>query len=923
MCLEVLTLAKVTIYIDGAPHEVEDGQNLLEACVELRLNVPYFCWHPAMGSAGACRQCAVTQYANEQDTRGRIVMSCMTPVQKDMRISLGDAGSTEFRESVIEGLMTNHPHDCPVCDEGGECHLQDMTLMTGHDYRSYRFEKRTYRNQDLGPFINHEMNRCIQCYRCVRFYRDYAGGEDLQEFASKNHVSFGRFEDGALESEFSGNLVEVCPTGVFTDASQKQHYTRRWDLSMSPSVCQHCGVGCNITPGERYGAVRRVRNRYNGEVNGFFLCDRGRYGYEFINSEKRVRKVLRRVSAEAIEKGQGPFEEISKADALKEIGTLLKDRNRVIGVGSGRASIESNFALRELVGEDRFFMAANTVDHGLTQEILDILCNGGVETPSLRDIGEAEAVLVLGEDLTNVAPMMALQVRQAVRNVPRAESRKLGIPDWNDIAVREVVQQAKGPFYSATVDATKLDDVATKTLRAAPQDIARLGYAIAHAIDSTAPDLSDLDDATRSLAAEIAAALRGVKNAVIISGPSLRSEEVVRAAANVAFALQRNGHAVKLAYTALECNTMGLGLLDGGTLDQAAQAIREGKADTLVVLESNLFRHIDEATVDAMLSGVKTIISLVHTIGKTSSRAHYLLPVGTFAESDGTVVNNEGRAQRHFQAFVPEGDIQESWRWLFELQQAAGREGLGTEITLDLVLDALAAKEPDLAEAESLVPDAMFRIGGRKIPRQSHRYSGRTAMRANIKVSEDGVPQDTDSPYGFTMEGFGRKTPPQLVASFWSPGWNSPQAVTRFQEEVGGPLRGGDPGVRLIEPEAGEQLGYYTPAAAAFVPKTNERLIVPLYHIYGSDELSALSPPVAERAPAMLYVAVNAEDGEALQAMRDGDSVELTLNDQVLRLPIRLRPDLPKGTVGLPVGLAGQLWRNLPAMGVIRRGGSQ
>lgn len=910
-------MAKVNIYIDGKPHEVEDGQNLLEACVELRLNVPYFCWHPAMGSAGACRQCAVKQYANEQDTRGRIVMSCMTPVQKDMRVSLGDADSKEFRGSVIEGLMTNHPHDCPVCDEGGECHLQDMTLMTGHDYREYRFDKRTYRNQNLGPMINHEMNRCIQCYRCVRFYRDYAGGDNLQEFASKNHVSFGRFEDGPLESEFSGNLVEVCPTGVFTDASQKQHYTRRWDLSMSPSVCQHCAVGCNITPGERYGSVRRVRNRYNGEVNGFFLCDRGRYGYEFVNSEKRVRKVLRRKADDTPDPKFGPFEEITKAAALKEIGALLKDSPRAIGIGSPRASLEANFALRELVGEEHFYLSLNEDERSLSLLTLDILCNGGVETPSLRDIAEAEAVLVLGEDLTNVAPMMALNVRQAVRNKPRETTRKMGIPDWNDIAVREVVQEAKGPFYSATVDETKLDDVATKALHAAPQDIARLGLAIAHYINPSAPPVLDLDDATAALAHEIATALSSVSKAVILSGPSLRSGAVIQAAANVAFALKQNGRDVQLGYTAPACNTVGLAFLDGKPLEEAFAAVKEGRADTVVILEANLYRSAPAAQVSAFLAAAKHVVSLVHNVGPTSSKAEYLIPVGTFAEGDGTLVNNEGRAQRFFQSFVPEGDIQESWRWLFELQQAAGREGMGREINLDMVLDALAAKEPDLAEAENLVPDAMYRIGGRKIPRQSHRYSGRTAMKANIKVSEEGVPQDSDSPFGFTMEGFGRKTPPQLVASFWSPGWNSPQAVTRFQEEVGGPLRGGDPGVRLIEPGAG--MPYFNITREAFVPSTKDRLIVPLYHIFGSEELSAQSPPVAERSP-MMYVAVNAEDGEALQAMRDGDSVELSIDGEVLRLPIRLRPGLAKGCIGMPVGLAGQPWRALPAMGTIRRG---
>src|SRR6478736_4648719 len=201
-----------TILIDNRRYEVPGRQNLLAACLSLGFNLPYFCWHPAMGSVGACRQCAVKQFRDEHDTHGRVVMACMTPVADGTRLSIDDPEATAFRQSIIEWLMTNHPHDCPVCDEGGECHLQDMTVMTGHDYRRYEFKKRTYRNQYLGPFVNHEMNRCIQCYRCVRYYRDYAGGDDLNAFALRNMVFFGRHEDGVLENEFSGNLVEICPT---------------------------------------------------------------------------------------------------------------------------------------------------------------------------------------------------------------------------------------------------------------------------------------------------------------------------------------------------------------------------------------------------------------------------------------------------------------------------------------------------------------------------------------------------------------------------------------------------------------------------------------------------------------------------------------------------------------------------------------
>src|SRR5512147_2679935 len=262
-----------TIIVDNRSYTVDERQNLLAACLGHGLNVPYFCWHPAMGSVGACRQCAVKQFKDDRDQSGRLVMSCMTPAINGTRISIDDPEAKAFRASVIEWLMVNHPHDCPVCDEGGECHLQDMTAMTGHVYRRYRGRKRTWRNQDLGPFVTHEMNRCIQCYRCVRFYRDYAGGRDLDVFGSRDRVYFGRTEDGTLESEFSGNLVEVCPTGVFTDKTLKEHYTRKWDLQTAPSICVHCAVGCNTIAGERSGLLRRILNRYHHAVNGYFLCD--------------------------------------------------------------------------------------------------------------------------------------------------------------------------------------------------------------------------------------------------------------------------------------------------------------------------------------------------------------------------------------------------------------------------------------------------------------------------------------------------------------------------------------------------------------------------------------------------------------------------------------------------------------------------
>ncbi len=871
------------IFVDGKPYEMNPEQNLLHGCLSAGFNLPYFCWHPALGSVGACRQCAVKQFKDENDKRGRIVMACMTPAAEGTRISIDDPEAVTFRAAIIEGLMLNHPHDCPVCDEGGECHLQDMTVMTGHDYRTYRFEKRTFRNQYLGPLVNHEMNRCIQCYRCVRYYRDYAGGRDLNSFALHHTVFFGRHEDGVLESEFSGNLVEICPTGVFTDKTLKRHYTRKWDLQFAPAICVHCGLGCNIDAGERYGTLRRVVNRYNYEVNGYFLCDRGRFGYEFVNHERRFRRPLlngRPVSAEA---------------ALSRLRELV-DRGKAIGIGSPRASLESNFALRKLVGAERFFSGAGDDQRRLIRLMLDILRRGPARSPSLREIELSDAVLILGEDVTNVAPRMALALRQSVRQQPMEIARKLRIPLWMDAGVREAMQNLKGPLYIAAPYATRLDEIAAGAFQAAPQDIARLGFAVAHELDAGSPE-----GAGHPRAAEIAGAFRDAKRPLVVSGPSCNSEAIIQAAANVARAA-----GAALSFVAPECNSFGAELLGGRPLTDALQAVREGEADTVIILENDLYRRLPAAAAKAFLDGAAHVVAVDHLSNSTTGHAELVLPAGTFAESDGTFISSEGRAQRFFQVFVPDGEIRESWRWL----------GEGFWNCLDDVLAAIARERPDLARACEAAPPARFRIAGAKVPREPHRYSGRTAMLAHINVSEPKPPDDPDSPLAFSMEGASRGVPGSLIPYFWSPGWNSIQATNTYQKEIAGPLRGGDPGVRLLEPPpaAGPEKpgSYFTGVPAAFELRSGEWLIVPIYHIFGSEELSLSAPAIAELA-VKPYVAVNDD------SFPEGAEVEVSFCGSSYRLPALRRPDLPRGVAGVPAGVPPLAGAALPAWGKIAR----
>jgi NADH-quinone oxidoreductase subunit G len=856
----------------------------------------------------------VKLFNDAADKQGKIVMACMTPAADGTRISIDDPEARAMRAAVIEFLMVNHPHDCPVCDEGGECHLQDMTVMTGHTYRRFRFKKRTHRNQDLGPLVNHEMNRCIQCYRCTRFYNDYAGGRDFGVFGWHNHVYFGRHADGALESEFSGNLVEVCPTGVFTDKTLKEHYTRKWDLQTAPSVCVHCGLGCNTIPGERYGMLRRIRNRYNGEVNGYFLCDRGRYGYEFVNSDRRIRQAL-------IRESDAPAP-VSRDEAIRRAAELLREPGRAVGIGSPRASLEANFALRTLVGPGRFHAGVSDAEARLLAGAIDILRRGPARPASMHEARCADAVLVLGEDVTNSAPMLALALRQSVLQKGMVAARKLGIAEWDDGTNREVIQRDFGPLYIASPDAGKLDDVATEVYRAAPDDIARLGFAVAHALAADAPAVPDLPDGVRALADRIATALRGAARPLVVSGLGCRSEAVMQAAANGASALCAAGRPAGICLTVPEANSLGLALMGGGPLTAAAEALRSGAADTLVILENDLYRRAERTTIDALLAAAKHVIAIDHLANLTTERAEIVLPAATFVEGDGALVNNEGRAQRYLKVFAPEGDVQDSWRWLRDLAVAAGRMKQGEWPNLNAVMAAMAEAMPVFAPVLEIAPPADFRVAGARLPRQPHRYSGRTAMYADRDVHEPQPPQDVDSPLAFSMEGYSGPPPSALIREYWAPGWNSVQALNKFQQEVGGPLLGGDPGRRLIEPAPGAGTEWFRGVPPAFHPVAEvvpigaggddtRGLAVPLYHIFGSEELSVLSRGVAHLSPGP-YVALRPDDAARI-VVKEGGLVCVTAAGAEYRLPVRLRPSLPEGVVGLPAGLAGGPVVDLPA----------
>jgi NADH-quinone oxidoreductase subunit G len=398
------------LIIDNIEIEVPKDTRLIEAARQAGIVIPHFCYHPALGSAGACRMCAVK--CLEGPVKG-IQMSCMIPVQDGMVVSTTDEEAVKMRSLVIEWLMINHPHDCPVCDEGGECLLQDYTVAGGHGIRRYRGKKRTYINQYLGEYIQHEMNRCIQCYRCVRFYQEFAGGKDLGALGRGNLIYFGRKEDGALESPFSGNLADICPTGVYTDKPARFR-ARFWDYDMAPSVCPQCSLGCNTIPAARYRELLKTMARRNDAVNGWFICDRGRFNNHPVNCPDRPRCPT--VDGRVVDWDEAVDALVTRIGELFE----LHGEGSIALVGSTRMSLEGNLLLSRLDEcMDAGALCYFTDDAEAETAMTAVSLLNAEKTVSMAEIGSADCIVLLAADLLEEGPMMALAVRQAWRGGAR------------------------------------------------------------------------------------------------------------------------------------------------------------------------------------------------------------------------------------------------------------------------------------------------------------------------------------------------------------------------------------------------------------------------------------------------------------------------------------------------------------------------
>jgi len=886
------------ISIDGKSYQVEEGKNLLEICQALGLELPYFCWHPALGSVGSCRQCAVMVYQNEDDTRGRITMACMTPVVEGQRLSLKDPKVEKFRSLLIEATMTSHPHDCPVCEEAGECHLQDMTLKSGHINRRYQGPKRTHRNQYLGPFINHEMNRCIGCYRCVRFYRDYCGGTDLNVFASRNNIYFGRAEEGCLENEFSGNLADVCPTGVFTDKTFAQHYSRKWDLQSAPSICVHCSVGCNIYPGERNGTLRRITNRFNPDINGHFICDRGRFAYDFVNHNERLTEAWQR-NYET--KSTDQLTQENAQAALKKILTDPKkasQKTSVVAIGSSRSSLENNFTLRAMVGENNFYSDAKQLEQNQINSLLQHYQNVQ-QSNSLKELEGAEVVLIVGEDITQTAPRIALSVRQMTKNAGKCKAANIGVKYWSAAEVKNIAQDLKSPLHIVSAHSTHLDDVACTTFQRNPRDQIELIEQITCYINTSIN--TDNEKASSDIsqhAMQIANDLKCATTPFIITGTNLGQGELFDATLNLSQSLHHLNDNSGFICTLSQANSLSLSLITKtqNHLDSAIERLELNPPDCLIILETDLYRKYEPARLEALFNNVKNIVVLDHLMTRTAEQADLLLPTTSFAESHGSWINYEGRLQSSIACFPPNNHRRPAHQWLSN----------GTQF--HSLINDLAGFLDCFKELPSLYP---LESSDFNLARKSVRNTGRTSLNSYIDIKE--IPPDTDasSPYQFSQEGLASNANKSVMhtesapAYIWSPGWNSSEALNNFKHDVNGSINGTHPCILLFK-DIVIQPGYLKNISVQAVmntPPEGALYILPYHHIFSEDEVAGYVSNIQKQSPEQ-SIKLNSEQAKA-RGFEKNETLTIsfeTNNKKVDKtsLPLILDDSIPDGVALLP-----------------------
>ncbi len=649
---------EITLVVDGLEVTATEGEMLVDAAKGGDVEIPVFCYEPKLGGpVGACRMCLV-----EIEGIPKLQTACSTPVRDGMVVYTRTDRVVEAQNAVVEFLLVNHPLDCPVCDKGGECPLQDIAMGWGPGRSRFTEPKRHFRKPvPLSPLVRIDRERCILCYRCVRFSQEVAEDEQLQLLERGANSYVGTFDERPYIAPFHGNIIELCPVGALT-AEAYRFRARPWEIEDSGSICTLCPSQCNVKFTVRDERVERVLARDNQDVDNGWLCDKGRFGFQMIASDERITEPL-------LAGNRAGWDQALEVAAAK----LGAGRGKIAAIVGGQASNEEAYLVQRLVREALGSPHVTSVDE------VDGAGLASLSAPelgaSIADIDKVESVLLIGADPLNSMPILDLRLRKAVRH--------------NEL--RLVI---------ASDRPTALDGGAEETARYLPgENAAFLAALEAELGPDPAPESPHAGDAER-----LAGELRPGRTLVIWGEALGRGADGAAALA----ALRNCTHELKCSAEGggafsvpVGSNARGIrevGCLpgyapgfvrtdDGRGLEQIKQGLLAGELDGVILLHADPIRDLPDGPGWAKaLNQARTVLAISSFDDASTKAADIVFPAEAYAEKEGTVTHPDGRLQR-LRPAVPRPDlVRPIWQVLAELAAA-----LGDETGVESAPDALAS----------------------------------------------------------------------------------------------------------------------------------------------------------------------------------------------------------------------------------------
>ena len=727
-----MSMVKVTI--DGRTIEVPAGTLITDAAKMAEVHVPIFCSHSKLPPLGACRICVVEVGTPKLGPDRKPVLGpdghpeiawmpkvqtgCTTPVSDGMHVKTASETATQARKGVMEFLLVNHPLDCPVCDEGGECQLQDLAFAFGQDFSRMEQKKRTFDSEDLGPIVKKEANRCIVCMRCVRYCDQVMGEDALTSHQRGAHTEISSFDRQPLDCEQCGNCIEVCPVGALT-ALPYRFKARPWDLRQHITICPHCSNGCSVRLGVRGMEVLRARGTEHRGVNQEFLCVRGRFGHDFVNSADRLVAPLL--------KQNGALQPATWDEATAQTASRLRDIVAANGVGSvaflggEKLLLEEQYLFQKLA---RGVLGTPNVDsrtRHTTRVAGDAVLKatgGGRPSLTFADLVNAQEVLVLFDDLQGESPYaQALAIRGQhqtglhltvahARRVklarPKFKSDWLGLTPGSELALLhaltkcaldlgapadlpgeaswglEALQKSLAAWTNERIEketgvSAAAVAAAAKRLREAGRKAVLFGRAVAEHPQAPAllQAIENLGWATGALTAQT--------SSVLYAGPQSNSQGALDTGLTPDFLpgyVPVTDAAGREAYAkAWGCALDGELVQPGMSAPEILEAAAAGRIKALWIAGDNWLRSApDAALVEKALANVELLIVNELFLTETARAAHVVFPVASFAEKDGTVVNCERRAQKATRALSPKRGSRADWETFQFVAQMLGAD---------------------------------------------------------------------------------------------------------------------------------------------------------------------------------------------------------------------------------------------------------